>query len=409
MWRCCITFHLKRYDIPVVFRLKGPPPPLEGPLAVNTRLQKGRRLFPGQLRGPESFTADEEGERAPLSSDLGSRHTLASLACALFICAFQVTCTRAQSTGSCGGSAPMTVWPSSRRWDRAYRNAVGVVLVYVRMFTCFLNSACVLRQQHRFWARVWSSARRSPGPPWSADRRGLVLRAAQRRPSNWSEDGSGVQLSGWRVWGILSFHPSVGHFTPGLSSGADGVPFAFLNGLEVSSQTGMIYFTDSSSRWGRRHVKLEVTCLFLFQTAVLHIYSGNRWWELKDQRVDQSKPALFSRWLSLTTLDVFSPTIPTQEVWRFCWTASTCPTALSCRRTSASCCWRRPVSDVSSGTNTPSHNRGFLGRQLTCSDLFVSGSGWRAQRWEPARPYWITWSVTLTTSASATTERFSLA
>lgn len=42
------------------------------------------------------------------------------------------------------------------------------------------------------------------------------------------------------------------------SSGAGGVPFAFLNGLEISSQTGIIYFTDSSSRWGRRHVKLEV-------------------------------------------------------------------------------------------------------------------------------------------------------
>lgn len=41
--------------------------------------------------------------------------------------------------------------------------------------------------------------------------------------------------------------------------GADGVPFAFLNGLEISSQTGIIYFTDSSSRWGRRHVKLEVS------------------------------------------------------------------------------------------------------------------------------------------------------
>ena len=40
--------------------------------------------------------------------------------------------------------------------------------------------------------------------------------------------------------------------------GADGVPFAFLNGLDISSQTGTIYFTDSSSRWGRRHVKLEV-------------------------------------------------------------------------------------------------------------------------------------------------------
>lgn len=44
----------------------------------------------------------------------------------------------------------------------------------------------------------------------------------------------------------------------GAGSGADGVPFAFLNGLEVSAQTGIIYFTDSSSRWERRHVYLEV-------------------------------------------------------------------------------------------------------------------------------------------------------
>lgn len=43
-------------------RLKGPPPALEGPLAVNTRLQKGHRLFSGKLHGPESFTADGDGE-----------------------------------------------------------------------------------------------------------------------------------------------------------------------------------------------------------------------------------------------------------------------------------------------------------------------------------------------------------
>jgi len=46
-----------------VFRLKGPPPALEGPFAVNTRLQKGRRLFARKLHGPESFTADQDGER----------------------------------------------------------------------------------------------------------------------------------------------------------------------------------------------------------------------------------------------------------------------------------------------------------------------------------------------------------
>ncbi|KAM9391289.1 adipocyte plasma membrane-associated protein-like [Salvelinus alpinus] len=46
---------------PQPYIFKGPPPLLEGPLAVNTRLQNGRRLFIGQLHGPESFTADQEG------------------------------------------------------------------------------------------------------------------------------------------------------------------------------------------------------------------------------------------------------------------------------------------------------------------------------------------------------------
>uniref|UniRef100_A0A3B1JG32 Zgc:194209 n=1 Tax=Astyanax mexicanus TaxID=7994 RepID=A0A3B1JG32_ASTMX len=46
---------------PEPFIFEGPPPALEGPLAVNTRLQRGRRLFAGQLKGPESFTADQNG------------------------------------------------------------------------------------------------------------------------------------------------------------------------------------------------------------------------------------------------------------------------------------------------------------------------------------------------------------
>ncbi|XP_067247622.1 adipocyte plasma membrane-associated protein isoform X2 [Chanodichthys erythropterus] len=46
---------------PEPYIFEGPPPALEGPLAVNTRLQRGRRLFSGQLKGPESFTADQNG------------------------------------------------------------------------------------------------------------------------------------------------------------------------------------------------------------------------------------------------------------------------------------------------------------------------------------------------------------
>lgn len=133
-------FHL-RCDLPVLSRLKGPPPPLEGPLAVNTRLQKGRRLFAGQLRGPESFTADEEGEQ----------QIQASLACALFTCGFQVTCTRAPWTGSCGGLPPTTVSPSSRRWDRSFRNAVGVTYPFFipdLKSVHLLFKLRLLRQQH---------------------------------------------------------------------------------------------------------------------------------------------------------------------------------------------------------------------------------------------------------------------
>ncbi|XP_074937005.1 adipocyte plasma membrane-associated protein-like isoform X4 [Phalacrocorax aristotelis] len=38
--------------------------------------------------------------------------------------------------------------------------------------------------------------------------------------------------------------------------GVDGLPFKFLNGLEISKKT-LIYFTDSSSKWERRHHKYE--------------------------------------------------------------------------------------------------------------------------------------------------------
>ncbi|XP_018431848.1 PREDICTED: adipocyte plasma membrane-associated protein-like, partial [Nanorana parkeri] len=37
------------------------PPHLVGPLAVNRRIHEGTRLFYGQLKGPESFTSDHEG------------------------------------------------------------------------------------------------------------------------------------------------------------------------------------------------------------------------------------------------------------------------------------------------------------------------------------------------------------
>lgn len=161
-----LTFQLRRYDIPVVFRLKGPPPPLEDPVHA-THWRPSHALHFLRVSG-NVYTGTVDG----------------------------------------------TLWRIGPDDRLTFITQMGQNLP-----ECGWCSVCL-----------------------------------------WREDGSGVQLSGSRVWGILWFHSSLDH-----SSDADGVPFAFLNGLEVSSQTGMIYFPDLSSHWGRQHAKLEVTCLFLKQ------------------------------------------------------------------------------------------------------------------------------------------------
>uniref|UniRef100_A0AAZ3RPV9 Strictosidine synthase conserved region domain-containing protein n=1 Tax=Oncorhynchus tshawytscha TaxID=74940 RepID=A0AAZ3RPV9_ONCTS len=72
------------------------------------------------------------------------------------------------------------------------------------------------------------------------------------RPHGVRLDSGGQLIVADSYFGLFSVDPRLD------TRPSDGVPFAFLNGLEISSQTGIIYFTDSSSRWGRRHVKLEV-------------------------------------------------------------------------------------------------------------------------------------------------------
>ena len=37
-----------------------------------------------------------------------------------------------------------------------------------------------------------------------------------------------------------------------LATSAEGVPLNFTNALDIDSQTGMVYFTDSSTRFQRR-------------------------------------------------------------------------------------------------------------------------------------------------------------
>ncbi|KAF3432248.1 hypothetical protein FNV43_RR26987 [Rhamnella rubrinervis] len=43
-----------------------------------------------------------------------------------------------------------------------------------------------------------------------------------------------------------------------LATSAEGVPFNFTNALDIDSQTGMIYFTDSSTRFQRREWLLSI-------------------------------------------------------------------------------------------------------------------------------------------------------
>ncbi|XP_031676690.1 adipocyte plasma membrane-associated protein [Oncorhynchus kisutch] len=169
---------------PQPYIFKGPPPLLEGPLAVNTRLQNGRRLFTGQLHGPESFTADQEGN---------------------------------VYTGTVDG----------KLWR-----------IHQETLTLITHMGQDLQE----------CGSRTDYEPVCGRPHGVRL------------DSGGQLIVADSYFGLFSVDPQTGHKTLLLDSktGADGVPFAFLNGLEISSQTGIIYFTDSSSRWGRRHVKLEV-------------------------------------------------------------------------------------------------------------------------------------------------------
>ncbi|KAF7229441.1 adipocyte plasma membrane-associated protein-like, partial [Nothobranchius furzeri] len=170
---------------PKPHNLKGPPPALVGLLAVNTQLQRGRRLFAGKLHGPESFTADDNGNVYTGTVDgklwrIGPDDSLT------------LVTHMGQNLPECG---------SSTDYELVCGRPHGVRL----------------------------------------DRHGQLIVADS-------------------YFGLYRVDPRTGEKTRLVANteGARGVPFAFLNGLEISSQAGIIYFTDSSSRWGRRHVRLEV-------------------------------------------------------------------------------------------------------------------------------------------------------
>ncbi|XP_061106685.1 adipocyte plasma membrane-associated protein [Conger conger] len=168
---------------PEPFIFEGPPPALEGPLKVNNRLQWGHRLFSGQLKGPESFTADEEGNIY---------------------------------TGTVDGK----LWRIHR--DQLYF--------------------------------ITQMGQNIPECGTSTDHEPVC-----GRPHGVRLDGQGQLIVADSYLGLFRVHPQSGEKTLLLSSkeGADGIPFGFLNGLEIS-RNGTVFFTDSSSRWGRRHVRYEV-------------------------------------------------------------------------------------------------------------------------------------------------------
>lgn len=162
---------------------EGPPPALDGPLAVNTRLQRGRRLFSGQLKGPESFTADQNGNIY---------------------------------TGTVDGK----LWRISN------------------------DSLTFITQMGRNIPECGTSMDYEP---------------VCGRPHGLRLDRDGQLIVADSYQGLFKVDPWTGEKTLLHSSkeGADGVAFGFLNGLEIS-KNGSVFFTDSSSKWGRRHVRYEV-------------------------------------------------------------------------------------------------------------------------------------------------------
>ncbi|KAM8971975.1 adipocyte plasma membrane-associated protein-like [Pelodytes ibericus] len=79
------------------------------------------------------------------------------------------------------------------------------------------------------------------------------------RPHGVRMDKDGLLIVADSYFGLYKVNPKTGEKTLLLSNeeGVDGIPFRFLNGLELS-KNGTIFFTDSSSKWGRRHHRYEV-------------------------------------------------------------------------------------------------------------------------------------------------------
>jgi len=63
-------------------------------------------------------------------------------------------------------------------------------------------------------------------------------------------------------YGLLVVGPEGGVATQ-LAASAEGVPFRFMNALDVDSRTGVVYFTDSSIYFQRRYYCFQPFLFFL--------------------------------------------------------------------------------------------------------------------------------------------------
>ncbi|CAH1782562.1 unnamed protein product [Owenia fusiformis] len=79
------------------------------------------------------------------------------------------------------------------------------------------------------------------------------------RPKGVAIDNKGSLYVADAYKGLLQVNTTTGEVNILLPSekGLDGIPFKFLNGMTIS-KSGVLYFTDSSSKWDRRSHKYEI-------------------------------------------------------------------------------------------------------------------------------------------------------
>lgn len=74
-------------------------------------------------------------------------------------------------------------------------------------------------------------------------------------------------------FGLLKIGPN-GGYPQQLANSAEGVPFCFLNALDIDNETGMVYFTDTSTIFQRRYYYIHNKLIISFE--FLCLLQGNK-------------------------------------------------------------------------------------------------------------------------------------